>query len=63
LKSPASWPAFGSHSPAFASQQIDSISLIPDVVLRTTLDVLKLEESLQDSPDFEPRPEAWFAHP
>ena len=59
-QAPSDYPEFARF---LVEQRIDSISLIPDVLLRTTLDVLKLEESLQDSLDFEPRPEAWFAHP
>jgi pyruvate,water dikinase len=59
-QAPSDYPEFARF---LVEQRIDSISLNPDVVLRTTLDVLQLEASLQDSPDFEPRPEAWFARP
>ncbi len=60
-QAPSDYPEFARF---LVEQRIDSISLSPDVLLRTTLDVLKLERTLPgDSPAYVPRPEAWFARP
>jgi pyruvate,water dikinase len=45
-QAPSDYPEFARF---LVEQGIDSISLTPDAVLKTTLDVLKLEESLSPS--------------
>jgi pyruvate, water dikinase len=60
-QAPSDYPEFARF---LVEQGIDSISLNPDVVLRTTLDVLELESTAQRGcRDFDTRPAAWFAQP
>ena len=60
-QAPSDYPEFARF---LVEQGIDSISLNPDVVIGTTLDVLNLERSPSlNSGDFEPRPQGWIATP